>query len=123
MMKIKAKWLARLNNGEDPEEVMQNYFDMEGPGDYLDYLQHLCEIGGLPNENEDPELAVKDAVISGGKCHVKIEAFFDEKVNGCGCPDMPTLEPRNGDAECWVDLATGDVAWQADDLEGSSLPL
>jgi hypothetical protein len=113
-MKLDAEWLTRLNSGEDADQVMHEYLEDQGPGDYVTYLQHLCEMAGWPDENTDPQFTVESAIISGNECHVLVEAYFDEKVFGGGCPDMPTIEPRSAEAEFWVDLKTGDVRWRSD---------
>lgn len=112
-MNLDVELLARLNGGDDPGEVMQNYLDYKGDDDYVTNLQHLCEMAGWPDENIRPYFAVESAVIIGNECRIKVNAHFDEKVHGGGCPDMPTIAHRYGQAEFSVDLRTGNVQWRA----------
>jgi hypothetical protein len=95
--------------------VFGDYLENGGDKDYLDNLQPLCEMGGLPDEEADPEYALKSAELRNGVLTAKCEVFFDEKYYGSGCPDMPTREPRAGSVTATVDIATGHIEWHPDD--------
>jgi len=103
MDKIEAKFLERIrateDAGGDVGDVVQEFLDENIElMDFVGFLSHLCEMGGSPDEDGDVQARVTDCVRADGKYSVTIEAFFDEKVYGGGCPDMPTISPRTGDA-------------------------
>jgi hypothetical protein len=114
---ISKPYLDRLANaGEDPGNVMQEFFNDLGDSDYIDNLGCLCQSGGYPDEDSDPEIVVKSVSRSANSLRATCEVFFDEKYFGSGCPDMPTLVPIHGTVVYEVDLSTGHLATVDDDL-------
>ena len=108
-MKIDAQFADRIVEGEDLDTVLQEILD-GGDEDYLDNLLPLCKIGGWPNKEEDPCIeGISEAVLNGTTVTFKAEVYFDEKVYGGGCPDMPTIEARTGEVRYKIDLLTLDM--------------
>ncbi|PTR32483.1 hypothetical protein C8J98_10536 [Luteibacter sp. OK325] len=118
MDKIETNFLERIkatdDAGGDVGDVVQEFLDEHIESmDYVDFLSHLCEMGGSPDENGDVQVRVTDCVGADDKYHVLVEVFFDEKVYGGGCPDMPTIAPRTGEAEFTFAVDTGVISWKA----------
>jgi hypothetical protein len=109
--RLSTEQLQRLKEGD--EEVIVEYLDT-GDCDYVDSLGHLCQIGGWPDEEIQPEYRVLSVNIGPSECQVTVTAFFDEKVYGGGCPDMPTRVSREGNAEFVVSLMDGAVSWRTE---------
>lgn len=108
-MAVGQEFISRISSGEDPVVVIQDLLDDEGDENFIDSLQCLCEIGGSPDEDAEPEYSVKSAQVSDSSVSVSCDVFFDEKVFGGGCPDMPTIEPRSGTVKYVIDLASGEM--------------
>jgi hypothetical protein len=112
---INQTYLDRIASGdEDLVEILQEYLDEEGDRDYIDRLGGLCEMGGYPDENTYPQYSVKSAECVEGKVVFLCDVFFDEKVFGGGCPDMPTIEARSGVVTYELNLGAGKLSAVSD---------
>lgn len=108
---IHQKYVDQIKSAQDPlREVLQDVMNDQGDINYVDSLAGLCEMGGWPDEESDPEYSITDAIITGDVVVFTCEVFFDEKVYGGGCPDMPTIEHRSGEVRYELDLKTGTLS-------------
>lgn len=119
-MNLGAQRLDRIRSDEDDGQVLQDFLDEEGDPNYVDSLIHLCEMGGCPDEDRDPEYRVKRTVREGSTCRAVVDVFFDEKTYGGGCDDIPSISQIFGELEIHIDLQTGDIAWFVSDLLSNS---
>lgn len=110
-MKLDDVKLAIIKEGNNIHEVIQEHLDNCGDPDYVDNLIHLCEQGGCPDEDDDPEYHVEEVEVKGTTCIVRATAYTKEKYFGGGCPDMPTITPRTGEVEFEIDIETGEIDW------------
>jgi len=58
---VDSKHLQRLHNGDDPADEFQEHLDDGCDEDYLDNLLLLCEMGGRPDEDAEPEYSLNPA--------------------------------------------------------------
>jgi hypothetical protein len=109
-MPVENDYLTRLKNpAEDPVRVMQEFLDDFGDRDYIDNLGHLCNSGGYPDEDADPEYQVRSAKREENFVKAVCDVFFDEKYFGSGCPDMPSREQISGSVVYEIDLEDGSI--------------
>jgi hypothetical protein len=106
--------LARLKAGD--ESVIQEHLNDFGDPDYVDNLGHICQNGGYPDEDGDPQYGVEHVEIGPTAAMVTVKAYFDEKYFGSGCPDMPSRAERIGEATFAVRLSDGAIEWRQEDL-------
>ena len=107
-MRVDQKYVDRIKTGKESlSQVLQDLMDDGADVNFVDSLAGLCEIGGCPDEDCDPQYSVTAANITGDLVIFTCEVFFDEKVYGGGCPDMPTIESRSGEVRYEFDLETG----------------
>lgn len=107
-MAWQTKHLDAIRLGaDDLEQLVQDGLSEYGDEDYIDNLSDLCEIGGCPDEDKDPEFTVTGARLEGNIVTFSCEVYFDEKVYGGGCPDMPTIKSRHGTKEYVLNLNNG----------------
>jgi hypothetical protein len=95
------------SNDANYVEIFSEFLNETGDPNYLDDLLDLCESGGCPDENRDPEYRVHSVSRVDDLLVFECEVFFDEKFFGSGCPDMPTIITRTGTVTYEVDLHNG----------------
>lgn len=109
-IKLKRSELEALLAAEDPAEVMQEFFDDSTHADDVP-LDSFCVMGGAPDSENSPEIQVLNAQLVAEHCSGVLTAYFDEVVYGGGCPDMPTVKPRQGDVSFKVYLEDGTITF------------
>lgn len=109
-MKLKNHELNALRVAEYPIEVMSEFFDDSSRADVVP-LDSFCVMGGAPDSEESPEISVLSAEREATHCTGVLTAYFNEVVYGGGCPDMPTVKPRQGDVSFKVCLEDGTVTF------------
>lgn len=109
-MQLKPHELNTLRVAQDPGEVMQEFFDDSTNADGVP-LDSFCVMGGAPDHEDSAEIQVLDAQISDDECTGELTAYFNEVVYGGGCPDMPTIKPRQGDVSFKVCLVSGNISF------------
>jgi hypothetical protein len=92
---------------------MQEFFDDSRHADSVP-LDEFCAMGGAPDPDDSPEIHVNGAEVAGKYCTGTLTAYFNEVVYGGGCPDMPTVKPRQGDVSFTVVLDDGTVQFERD---------
>ena len=115
-MSVPEEYLERIRAGEDNLQVIQEFFDDIGDPDYIDNFNDLCECGGIADDDKDPEYSVSSAELSGSTLTVNCNVFFDEKYSGGGCPDMPSIAPRTGVVVYEIDIESGSMNSNNQDL-------
>lgn len=110
-MKIGNGELKALLAGQDPADVMQEFFDDTTRADGVP-LDDFCVMGGAPDPEDSPEIQIIGAQIEAQICTGVMTAFFKEVVYGGGCPDMPTVKHRQGDVSFKVNLNDGSITFE-----------
>lgn len=109
-MKMNANELDALRSEQDPADVMQEFFDDSSRADEVP-LDNFCVMGGASDPEDSPEIQVLNAQLNAEHCSGVLTAYFNEVVYGGGCPDMPTIKPRQGDVSFKVCLEDGTVTF------------
>lgn len=109
-MKLKHSELEALRAAKDPGDLIQDVFDDSRNADKVP-LDGFCIMGGAPDPDDSPEIHVNGAESDSRHCSGILTAYFNEVVYGGGCPDMPTVKPRQGDVSFKVCLADGIVTF------------
>jgi hypothetical protein len=108
------KLLKSLQDGADAGDAAQAFFeDFSSLETDAFPLDNFCKIGGSPDEDGAPEIAIIEAdfLAASSKLTGSFTAYFDEKVYGGGCPDMPTIKSRQGDISFDIDLLSGKIEY------------
>lgn len=111
-MKMNARDLANLRSAGDAEAAdhMQEFFDESSRASDVP-LDIFCVMGGAPDPDDTPEIQILEAQLNATHCSGILTAYFNEVVYGGGCPDMPTVKPRQGDVAFKVSLDDGTVTF------------
>lgn len=109
-MKMSGRDVEKLRLAADAVDHMQEFFEESSRADEIP-LDNFCVMGGAPDPDDTPEIQVLDARLDGTCCSGMLTAYFDEVVYGGGCPDMPTIKPRQGDVAFKVSLDDGAVTF------------
>ncbi len=111
VLNLSNDYLDRLNENHNREDVIQEYLENIGDPYYMDNLQHLCEWGGYPDENLDPEYSIDEVSRQNDLCNAVVSVYFDEKVPSGGCEDIFHKQHCVGKIVMSVDLLSGDIKW------------
>lgn len=109
-MQLKQSELAALRTSKEPIEVMQDFFDNSSNANDVP-MDSFCVMGGAPDHEDNAEVQVLSCEFNGEECTGELTAYFNEVVYGGGCPDMPTVKPRQGDVSFRVCLEDGTVTF------------
>lgn len=114
MYKMSIDFLKKLRTTDNPEKVVNSFFESE-QGPDTDHLDYLCNMQGQVDEGTDPGYRTDEAIVKGSECLVICTVFFREKFFNGGCPDMFNTKDHAVQCECVINLETGDIEWHQDD--------